>query len=134
MKKGKLTESEKLVNKSNIPILMSLGFIASFIGQCFGLGGGFIYGPILLSIGFNPLVIAATCLYLIIFSSTSSLFMFAFFGQVNVSYALWIMIFTGLGVFIGLFSIKELMKRYKRPSFVVFALGIAILISNILAI
>ena len=80
MKKGKLTESEKLVNKSNIPVLMSLGFIASFIGQCFGLGGNFIYGPILMSMGWNPLVTAATGLYLIIFSASSSLFMFAYYG------------------------------------------------------
>jgi len=71
---NRLHESEKWINRKNMPLLLSIALIASFIGQMFGLGGGFIYGPMLLTLGLNPIVISATLLYLIIFSSAASMF------------------------------------------------------------
>lgn len=133
-KLGKLHESEKWMTWGNLPLLLGLALIASFIGQMFGLGGGFIYGPILISLGVNPIVNSATLLYLIIWSSGASMFMFMIFGKLNVAYTLWVALFTGLGVVVGLFVMKQIMKRYKRPSLVAFALGIAIIISNIFSI
>ena len=100
----------------------------------FGLGGGFIYGPMLLTLGLNPIVISATLLYLIIFSSAASMFMFLIFGRLNWTYTLWLAMFTGVGVVIGLFVMKEVMKRYKRPSLVAFALAIAIIISTLFSV
>ena len=54
------------MNKDKLPIMLGLAFIATFVGL--GLGGAFIYGPILLSIGVNPIVSSSTCLYLVVFS------------------------------------------------------------------
>ena len=56
--------------------------------------------------------------------------MFLIFGKLNITYCLWVAIFSGTGVVIGLFAIKALMKRYKRPSLIAFALAIAIIIST----
>ena len=59
--------------------------------------------------------------------------MFLLFGKLNIAYFLWVAIFTGIGVIFGLFAIKALMKRYKRPSLVAFALATAIIISTLIS-
>ena len=100
----------------------------------FGLGGSFVYGPILLTLGINPLVSASSCQYMIMFSNATTLFMFFIFGRLNVPYTLFIAIFTVFGVIIGLFVLKRAMKRYNRPSIVAFTLAVAIIISSIFAI
>ena len=122
------------MSKGNLPIILIMALVASFIGQMFGLGGGFIYCPILLSMGVNPLVVSSTALYLIIFSSGQSMIMFMLFGKVNYMYLAWLALFTGTGVFLGLFSVKALMRKYKRPSLVAFALAVAIIISTLFSI
>ena len=133
-KLGKLHDSEKWMTPRNLPLLLSLALVAAFIGQMFGLGGGFIYGPVLITLGVNPIVNSATLLYMIIFSSAASMFMFMIFGKLNIAFTLWIALYAGAGVVLGLFVMKELIKRYKRPSLVAFALAIAIIISNIFSI
>ena len=100
----------------------------------FGLGGSFVYGPILLTLGINPLVSASSCQYMIMFSNATTLFMFFIFGRLNVPYTLFIAIFTVFGVIMGLFVLKRAMKRYNRPSIVAFTLAVAIIISSIFAI
>lgn len=122
------------MNRNNLPLLMTLALLSSFIGQMFAQGGGFIYGPILLVFGINPIVMSATLLYIIIFSSTASTGLFMLFGKLNVVYTLWLALFSGIGVVLGLFVMKEAIKRFKRPSLVAFALAIAIFLSNILSI
>ena len=100
----------------------------------FGLGGSFVYGPVLLTLGVNPLVSASSCQYMIMFSNATTLFMFFIFGRLNVPYTLFIAIFTVFGVIMGLFVLKRAMKRYNRPSIVAFTLAVAIIISSIFAI
>ena len=122
------------VCKKNLPFMLSTGFMSGFIGQIFGLGGGFIYGPMLMSIGVNPQVSASTCLFMVMFSNAASTFMFLLFGRLNLEYTGWIAIFTGAGVIIGLFGMKKLMANYKRPSLIVFSLALATVISTIIAL
>ena len=100
----------------------------------FGLGGSFIYGPVLLSFNLHALVSASTCLYMMVFSSGTSFIMFMIFGRLNVPFTLFIAIFSNTGVVLGLFAIGKLLKRYKRPSLIAFALATAIIIATILAI
>ena len=100
----------------------------------FGVGGNFVYGPILIHIGIHPSVSSSSCLYMICFSSGVSFFMFAIYGQVNFPFALACALFTATGVFAGLFLVTRLIKKYKRPSIIVFALATAIGIASIVSI
>ena len=68
-----------------------------------------MYGPILLAFGINPLVMSSTILYIIIFSSAASTFLFMLFGKLNASYTLWLSLCGGVGVFVGLFVMKKIM-------------------------
>lgn len=131
---GCFHESEKYLSNKNLPCILILAFLCAFVGQIFGNGGGFAYGPVVLSLGAIPMVVAATMLYMIMFSSGSSSFMFFFFGRLNFAYTAFIAIFSGLGVVFGLLVMKRLVKKYKRPSLVAFALALAIIISNFMSI
>ena len=133
-KLGKLHSSEEWMTPRNLPKMLIGSFLSGFIGQMFGLGGGFIYGPVLLTLGVNPQVSGSTCLYMIMFSNATSLFMFFLFGRLNIPYTLFISIFTISGVITGLFVIGKVMKRYNRPSIVAFTLAVAIIISSLFAI
>lgn len=52
--------------------LMCLGFFGGFLAGAFGLGGGVIFNPILLTLGMPPKVASASGAYLIFFSKVSS--------------------------------------------------------------
>ena len=93
-----------------------------------------MYGPILLTQGVNPMVVAATLLYFCIFSSGASMFMFLVFGKLPWIYTLWIALFCGAGATLGLLVMTKAIKKYKRPSLVAFALSLAIMFSNIMSI
>ena len=75
----------------------------------FAQGGGFIYGPVLITFGVNPIVVSATILYMIIFSSAASSFLFMLFLKLNVAYILWIALLAGFGVIFGLFVMKKIL-------------------------
>jgi uncharacterized membrane protein YfcA len=51
---------------------MCLGFFGGFLAGAFGLGGGVIFNPILLTLGMPPKVASASGAYLIFFSKISS--------------------------------------------------------------
>ena len=60
--------------------------------------------------------------------------MYGIFGRLIVKYTLWLALFTGFGVVFGLCVMKRAMKRYNRPSIVVFALFIVTLCAMILSL
>ena len=131
---GELHESEMWMKPKNLPFMIIMSFMSGFIGQIFGLGGAFIYSPMLLTIGVNPLVSASTCLYMMVFQTCMSMFMFFIYGNLNVEYTLFLAIWTGIGVILGLFVTSQIIKRYNRPSLVAFALAISIIIATALSI
>lgn len=129
-----LHESEEWMSKKNLTFLLLAALFSGFCGQLFGLGGGFIYGPMLLMIGVNPLVGASSCQYMIMCSNSVSCFMFMIFGQMNYEYMLFMSIFTATGILTGLCFIGKVVRKYNRPSFVAFALGILVVISTFVSI
>ena len=131
---GVLHESESWMKPRNLPFMIIASFMSGFVGQIFGLGGAFIYGPLLITIGVNPLVSASTCLYMMIFTTGVSMFMFFIYGNLNVSYMLFLAIWTVTGVLLGVCATKHIMKRYNRPSLVAFALAIAVAIATTISI
>ena len=101
-------------------------FIASFLGNAFGLGGGFIFNPAQIALGVSPPVAASTSMYMITFSAAASTSLFLVFGKVNIPFALWLAIFCGVGVLIGMHYMGKALKKYKRPSLVSIALAVTL--------
>ena len=57
-----------------------MGFFGGFVAGAFGLGGGVVFGPILINLGMPPRVSSATANYLITFSKISSCLIYAIAG------------------------------------------------------
>jgi len=60
-----MCDDDLIYTKKNVLIITSLGFLGGFLAGVFGLGGGVIYHPILLTMGLQPQVSAVCSLYLV---------------------------------------------------------------------
>ena len=55
-----VSKSEPKLTDKNLAIILSMGFLSSFIGQIFGFGGAFLFNPFQVFMGVNPIVAAST--------------------------------------------------------------------------
>jgi len=62
-------------------------------------------------------------MYMIMFSAFSNTLTFWLFGSLSVKYAVWIGLWSGLGIYIFLSIVTSIIKKYKRPSIIVFFLA-----------
>lgn len=69
---------------------------------------------------------------MIMFSAFSNSLTFWLFGNLNVKFAMWLGFWCGLGIYIFLSVIGVVIKKYKRPSIVVFFLGAVISLSAVM--
>jgi len=68
---------------------------------------------------------------MIMFSAFSNALTFWVFGNLPVNFAMWIGVWSGLGIYIFLEFVTRIIKKYKRPSIVVFCLAGVIGLSSI---
>jgi len=110
-------------------IIASLG---GGLAGAVGLGGGVVFNPVLVGMGVHPAVVSSTGMYMILFSALINSLTFWLFGNLYVNFALWLGFWSGLGIFIFLSIVGAIIKKYQRPSIIVFFLGIVIALSSIL--
>jgi uncharacterized membrane protein YfcA len=96
-----------------------------------GLGGGVVWNPTIIGLGFPPAACAATGMYMIMFSAFSNCLTFWLFGSLDLRFALWLGLWSGLGIYIFLSIVGSIIKKYRRPSIIVFFLGGVIALSSI---
>jgi uncharacterized membrane protein YfcA len=116
------------------------------IGSCFagvcagslGIAGGLIKGPLMVQWGLTPSVATGTAIFMVMFTSSSTIFQFWLTGRVDLphyepnghfhmgaAYAYWI---TGfLGGLVGAKVLVDLMKKSGRQSFVTILLAAIVL-------
>jgi len=121
-------EKEKMMELRRRMILMSIGgFFIGFIAGLLGVGGGFLFVPMMIAMGYATKQAAATSAFVVIFSSFSG-----FAGHVAEGHFNWpLMIATSIAVIIasqiGAKVMKEKMKaRWIKQMFAVVLLGVAI--------
>jgi len=98
-------------------------FAAGTLAALCGIGGGMIMGPLLLGLGFLPQVQSATTATTLFVLSTSTCLAFLVAGTAQLDYALWLAFMTGLGAVFGKAVIGWIVKRFRRPSIIMFLLG-----------
>lgn len=70
-------------------------------------------------------------MYMIMFSAFSNTLTFWIFGNLATKFALWIGFWSGIGIYVFLSIVGAIIKKYDRPSIVVFFLGAVIALSSI---
>ncbi|OMJ73180.1 hypothetical protein SteCoe_28185 [Stentor coeruleus] len=110
--------------------------IISFIGGIgsgmLGLGGGVIIGPLMLDIGLTPEVTAASSSLIVMFTSSSTSLQFYLGNVLDIEYAAVMFVISMLASVTGITMVSKLIKKYQRPSIIVFILGGVTTLSAIL--
>lgn len=121
-------DKEKMMAPGSRILLMSIGgFFIGFIAGLLGVGGGFLFVPMMLIMGYPTKQAAATSSFVVIFSSFSG-----FAGHVAEGHFNWpLMISTSLAVIIsaqiGAYIMKDKMKaKWIKQMFAVILLGVAV--------
>ncbi|KAK1368447.1 sulfite exporter TauE/SafE family protein 5-like [Heracleum sosnowskyi] len=116
-------------NKLTFPFIATL---AGVLGGTYGIGGGMLISPILLQIGISPQVTAATCSFMVFFSSIMSAVQYLMLGMEHVYIAL---IYAGIcfvASLIGLMVVQKIIRKHGRASLIVFSVGIVMILSTVL--
>ena len=120
-------DKEKMMELKRRMTLMSIGgFFIGFIAGLLGVGGGFLFVPMMIAMGYATKQAAATSAFVVIFSSFSG-----FAGHIAEGHFNWpLMIATSIAVIIasqiGARVMKEKMKaRWIKQMFAVVLLAIA---------
>ncbi|MFC1811410.1 sulfite exporter TauE/SafE family protein [Thermodesulfobacteriota bacterium] len=109
-------------------ILMAVGgFFIGMVAGLLGIGGGFLFVPLMLAMGYPTKQAAATSAFVVIFSSFSG-----FAGHVAEGHFNWpLMVVTGIAVVVGAqvgaYVMKEKMKaKWIKQMFAVVLLAVAV--------
>jgi len=110
----------------------SVSFLSGVLASLLGIGGGMIISPVMLELGVLPEVTAATSSFMILFTSLSSTAQFLVAGTLQYDYAVWFSIVGLISSFVGQTLLNHLVKKYKKKSYIIFAISIIIVGSTIL--
>merc|ERR1712151_784576 len=97
--------------------------MAGTLAALCGIGGGMVMGPILLDLGFLPQVQSATTATTLFVMSSSTCIAFLVEGIAPLDYAIWLAFATGVGAVFGKSIIGYCVKKFRRPSLIMFLLG-----------
>jgi uncharacterized membrane protein YfcA len=126
-----LNEGELELSGENL-IRLLMGSVLGGIVGAMGLGGGVVFNPCLLSLGLPPTVVAATGMYLIMYSQASNTAIYYLIGNLKIEYAAWIGLWSCVGILFCLITVTRLIQRTGRQSLVVLILTLVLLASAIM--
>ncbi|XP_027338112.1 sulfite exporter TauE/SafE family protein 5-like [Abrus precatorius] len=117
---------------SNKLVFPLMALLAGILGGVFGIGGGMLISPLLLQVGIAPEVTAATCSFMVLFSSTMSALQYLLLGMKDVETALVLAIMCFVASLLGLLVVQRAIRKYGRASIIVFSISIVMSLSNVL--
>lgn len=107
------------------------GVLAGFLG----IGGGMVLGLYMLNLGMDIQVSTALSTFVVLFSSASTTFQFVIAGAIQMRHAWMFMILSLMGAVIGNFVLKALLRKYKKPSLLIWVLfGVLCIATGVLPI
>lgn len=105
-------------------------FFAGCLAGMLGIGGGLILAPLLLELGLHPVISSATSNFLVLFTSSSTSFQFIFLGMMKFDFSIACTTVSMIGSLFGTLLIQKLIERSGKYSYLIFTLGITLLISS----
>ncbi|KAI4296517.1 hypothetical protein L6164_036467 [Bauhinia variegata] len=117
---------------SNQLVFPVMALLAGILGGVFGIGGGMFISPLLLQVGIAPEVTAATCSFMVFFSSTMSALQYLLLGMDHIDIAVVLAIICFVASLIGLLVVQKAIQKYGRASLIVFSVSIVMSLSIVL--
>ncbi|KAG8387874.1 hypothetical protein BUALT_Bualt02G0066900 [Buddleja alternifolia] len=109
-----------------------MALLAGVLGGVFGVGGGMLISPLLLQMGIEPQVTAATCSFMVFFSSTMSATQYLMLGMEHINGALTYAFICFVASLVGLILIQRAIIKHGRASLIVFSVGTVMALSTLL--
>ncbi|XP_050212787.1 sulfite exporter TauE/SafE family protein 2-like [Mercurialis annua] len=109
-----------------------MALLAGMLGGVFGIGGGMLISPLLLHVGIHPEVTAATCSFMVLFSSTMSAFQYLLAGMEHIDTALIFAVICFVASLVGLLVVQKSIQKNGRASIIVFSVSVVMGLSTIL--
>ncbi|KAI4299233.1 hypothetical protein L6164_032713 [Bauhinia variegata] len=109
-----------------------MALLAGILGGVFGIGGGMLISPLLLQVGIAPEVTAATCAFMVFFSSTMSALQYLLLGMDHIDLAIILSIICFIASLIGLLVVQRAINKHGRASIIVFSVSIVMFLSIVL--
>jgi len=106
--------------------------LAGVFAGLFGVGGGIVKGPLMLEMGVNPSVAAATAAQMILFTTSAACVSFQVFGLLEPYYGLSFFALGMLCTTIGQVGVDAYMKAARRHSPPVLSIGAVMILSTFL--
>lgn len=106
--------------------------LAGFFASLLGIGSGMLKAPVLVELGLEPVVAAATSTYMILFTASITVAQYTFLGRMPFDYGIWFAITGFLAALIGQLVIGFLVRKYKMQSLIVFLVVFVMAISVLL--
>jgi hypothetical protein len=103
-----IAPSDLKLRKPVVFKLVIFAFLGGFMSGSLGLGGGTIFNPILLSLGVQPSVASATGMYMVLFSTSGSSFIYIIYRTLNLQFSIWISFWCSCGSVLGLYILKKI--------------------------
>merc|ERR1712039_796441 len=119
--------------KTTIKYPLVCTFAGVFAGL-FGVGGGIVKGPLMVEMGVNPLVVAATASTMILFTTSAACASFQVFGLLEPSYGVVYFLLGFICTAIGQESISAWMKAARRQSPPVVSIGLVMALSTVMVV
>jgi len=113
-------------------IMTSISFVGGLLAGLLGIGGGMIFGPLMLEFKMLPEVVAATSSFMILFTSIAALVQFAISGRLLLGYSVWFAILGFLCSLVGQFLLDKIVKKYRKTSLIILCVFVVISISTVL--
>lgn len=107
-------------------------FFAGFFAGMFGVGGGIVKGPLMLEMGVDPRVAAASSACMILFTSFTATTSFYIFDLLIYDYAVWLFLIGFVFTSAGQYGLTYLMKKSNRNSYIIFSIGAVVGLSAVL--
>ena len=107
-------------------------FLAGLGAGLLGMGGGTIMSPLLLSLGVLPEVTAASCSFMVFFTSSAAVVQFGVAGEILFDYGAFLFTMSVVGSLCGVLLVKKIVNRSNRSSLIVLALGGALGLASVI--
>jgi len=102
--------------------ILIMSYFTGIAAGTLGIGGGMILGPFMLSLGMDPTVSTALSGFTVLFTSSSTTSQFIIAGAIHIQHAWVLMVFSLIGSFIGNLVLKRIIKKYNRPSLIIWVI------------
>lgn len=116
-------------NKLTFPVI---ALLAGMLGGVFGIGGGMLISPLLLHVGIAPEITAATCSFMVFFSSSMSALQYLLLGMEHVDTAIILSVICFVASLLGLLVVQRAIVKYGRASMIVFSVSTVMALSTVL--